>query len=470
MSSGGHGDHGGGFTLPGLHELHEALEATNESGGFIIPGWVLILIGGLIAAVFAVISPVQSALNWEMALLLGPLWLPILFGRFAMMRFIHMRQMFFNFSNPFVLLEMRIPREIYKSPKAMESVFSALNIGPGSGTWFKKYWWGRTRPWWSFELVSLGGEIHFYIYTRKNMRRAVESYFYAQYPEIELIEAVDYSRLRNPTHAPYSMFACEYTKGSGKEDPLPIRTYVDYGLDQPSTKIEQQVDPFAQVLEILGSIGPEEQVWLQLIVRWSKTEKWRGKKTADGGKYTWRVQGKEMVKELRAKTVNKRSSVDAEGNVIEVEGFPNPTESEKEIIAAIERNIGKPAFDVGMRAIYSAPEDKYYGTMNAFTANIFKAFISERFNQIKPMALWSEKFNDYPWEDLGGLRQKAEMHEALEVYRARSYFHPPYRGPWTIMSAEELATIFHIPSSSIKAPGVPRIGSTTSAAPSNVPR
>lgn len=464
MSSGG--GHGGGeLGLPWLHELHEALEATNEGGGFIIPGYVLIVIGGIVAAFYAATAPIQSALNWEMALFLGPLWLPILFGRFALMRFIHMRQMFFNLKNPFVLLELRIPREIYKSPKAMESVFSALNIGPGTGTWFKRYWWGRTRPWWSFELVSLGGQIHFYVYVRQNMRRATESYFYAQYPEIELIEAVDYSRLRNPTHEPYSMFACEYMKGDmvGADDPKPIRTYVDYGLDQPSQKIEQQVDPMAQVLELMASLGPDEQLWTQIIVRWSKKEKYKGK-------HTWREVGKALVEELRAKTVQKRQSVDAEGHVVEVEGFPNPTESQKEVIAAIERNVGKPAFDVGIRSIYSAPSATYYGTMNAFTANIFKVYISERFNQIKPAPLWSEKFNDFPWEDIGGLRQKAEMHEALEVYRARSYFHPPYRGPWHVYSAEELATIFHIPSSTVKAPGIPRIQSTTGSAPENLPR
>lgn len=456
------------MTLPGVDALHEMLESTNEGGGFMIPGWLLVIVGAIVCMVFAAEVPSQSALNWEMTLLAGPLWLPILLGRYALMRFMHMRQMNFNRRNPFVLLEMRVPREIFKSPKAMESVFSALNIGPGTGTWFKRYWWGRTRPWWSFEIVSLGGKVHFYVYTRVNMRRALESYMYAQYPEIELIEAVDYSRLRNPTHDPYGMFACEYF--TPLPDPYPIRTYVDYGLDQPTTKIEQQVDPLAQVMELMSSLGPDEQLWTQFIIRWSKFEKYRGKQNKDGKNYTWRDEGKEIVKALRDKTVQKREEIDAEGHVKEVSGFPNPTDAERELIAAIERNVGKPAFDVGIRSIYSAPQDKYYGTMNAFTANMFKAFISERFNQLKPAPLWSEKFNDFPWEDIGGFRQRAEMHEVLEAYRSRSYFHPPYRGPWLIMSAEELATLFHIPSSTVKAPGIPRIGATTSAAPANLPR
>ncbi|MGB4076585.1 MAG: hypothetical protein WBK28_02680, partial [Minisyncoccia bacterium] len=427
-SSGGNGNGNSDLHLPGLEELHAMLESTNEGAGFIIPGWFLIIVGALATFVYSTVAPVQSAVNWEMVFLLGPVWLPILLGRFAMMRFIHMRQVNFNRRNQFVLLEMRIPREIFKSPKAMESVFSSLNLGPGTGTWFKRYWWGRTRPWWSFEIASLEGKVHFFVYTRVNMRSALESFFYSQYPEIELIEAVDYARLRNPTHEPYGMFACEYL--TALPDPYPIQSYVEWGLDQPSQKIEQQVDPLAQMMELMSSLGPGEQLWLQFMIRWSKGEKYRGRKNEKGKNYTWRDEGAVIVKKLRDDTVNKREEIDHEGNLREIVGFPNPTEVQKEIIAAVERNIGKPGFDVGIRGIYSAPKDKYYGTMNAFTANIFKPFISERYNQLKPAPLFSEKFNDYPWEDVGGYRQRAEMHEALEAFRARSYFHHPYRGPW----------------------------------------
>ncbi len=467
MSSGGGGHSSGDIELPYLHELHEMLESSNLGGGFIVPGWLLIVVYFICAGVFAAEAPVQSAQNWDMLLTLGPIWLPIVLGRFAYHRFINMRQMHFNYMNPFVLLEMRIPREITKTPAAMESVFSSLNIGPGTGTWMKKYWWGRTRPWWSFEIASIGGNVRFFLYTRVNMRRATESYMYAQYPEIELIEAVDYSRLRDPHHEPYGMFACEYEKKIAQ--PYPIRTYVDHKLDKPGDKPEELADPFSQIMELMGSLGPDEQLWTQFIIRWSRWEKWRGRLNASGGFYTWRDLGREVIEELRAKTVNKRRTVDAEGHVQELEGFPNPNEFQKELIGAVERNINKPGFDVGIRSIYSAPANNYYGTMNAFTANMFKAFKSEQYNSVEPAPLWSEKFNDFPWEDIGGHRQRAEMHEALEAFRARSYFHPPYRGPWMIMSTEELATLYHIPNSGSKAPGLDRIGSKTSSPPPNLP-
>lgn len=456
------GGHGGSGELPGLHELFEWMESSNESGGFIIPGWGIILLFLFSILFFNAEAAIQSALNWQAVLVTGPIWMPIVFGRFAMMRFLQMRRVRYNYNNPFVLLELRMPREIRKSPQAMEAVFSNLHLNPGEGTWMKRYWWGRSRPWWSYEIVSIGGTVHFYIYTRVSMRRAVESSFYAQYPEIEIIEAVDYSRLRDPSQNPFQMFACEYKHD--KPDPYPIRTYVEYGIDKPGIKPEEQVDPLAQVLELMGSIGPDEQLWTQIVIRVTKSEKFRGKKNADGSNRTWRDVAKELVDDLRKKQYDLAVDFGEEGGT----KFPNATEVQKQVIASIERNAGKPGFDVGIRSIYSAPADKYQ-TMNPFVANIWKPFNTHTTNAILPAPLWSEKFNDYPWEDIGGFRQAREMKEAVEFYRFRSFFHPPYRGPWMVMSAEELASIWHPPSSTVQTPSLPRIGSTTSAAPPNLP-
>ena len=138
------------------------------------------------------------------------------------------------------------------------------------------------------------------------------------------------------------------------------------------------------------------------------------------------------------------------------------TDVGKEIVKAIERNIDKPPFDVGIRSIYSAPKDKFQ-VMAPFVSQLFKPYNSEH-----PTG-WSEIFSDYPWEDVGGKIKKAMMTEVVELYRMRSYFHPPYRGEWMIMSTEELASIFHIPSTAVRTPSLQRTPSTTSSAPANLP-
>lgn len=448
MSGGGHG-HGGG--LPLLNGIYEWFENSHDKGGYTIPGTFIIVAGVVAVFVFNLVAPLQSIRNWELAFAAAPVWLTVALCRFSLLRWLQMKRSFYNYNNKMVLLELRMPREVLKSPQAMETVFSSLNLNPGEGTWWKKYWWGRTRPWWSIEIVSLEGEIHFYITTRGSFRRSVESFFYAQYPEIEIIEAKDYARLRDPSHAPYAMFACEYKEGAAA--PFPIKTYVEYGLDKPALKVEEQVDPFAQILELFGSLGPGEQLWTQIMIRVAKSEKYRGQR---GKKYTWRDEAKEIVEELRQEIINP------------ISGFPNPTEVQKEKMYAVERNVGKLGYDVGIRSIYSAPVDKYK-SMNPFVANMFKPVNTTNYNSIIPAPLWSEKFNDYPWEDFGGRRQRHENHEVVEMYRYRAFYHPPYRGVWMTMSTEELATLFHFPSSIVKTPSLPRISSSTASAPSNLP-
>jgi hypothetical protein len=445
MSSGGHG---GG--LPLFHELHEWMEGTGSTGGFSIPGplVVALFLGG--ALIFNATVPLQSMHNWGLALQLSPLWLPIMVGRFAMMRFVFMKRDWFHFTTGNVLLELKLPREILKSPRAMDTVLSSLNISSGESTWHKRYWWGATRPWWSLELVSLEGTIHFYIRTRENQRRAVESFFYAQYPEIEIIEAKDYSRMRDPSDtSKYLMSAFEFKKSKKGGDPYPIKTYVDYGLDKPSLKVEEQVDPLAQMLEVFGSAGPGDQIWLQMVIRVAKEERYRGVKRS------WKDEAKDIVKSIRESTLTET-------------GFPQPTEVQKETMAAIERNVGKLAFDVGIRMIFSTP--KGGKSMVGTLLNMWKPFSTENYNGIGVNGMmFDAKFNDYPWEDFGGKRKQKEHHEALEFYRYRAFFHPPFRGIWTTFSTEELATIFHFPSSIVKTPSLPRISSSTSSAPSNLP-
>ena len=75
-----------------------------------------------------------------------------------------------------VLLEIRVPKEVFKSPAAMELALSnALSQGGGVGNNYQKYWQGRVLNWFSLEIVSLGGEIHFLIRTPVNFRRVIES-------------------------------------------------------------------------------------------------------------------------------------------------------------------------------------------------------------------------------------------------------------------------------------------------------
>lgn len=463
--SGGHS--GGG--LPFLDKVEGFFHfAHGEGVALTAKPFILIGIWSLIAFLF--IAPLQTLYNFQMLAFLSPIWMSIVFARFAAYRFVEANRMAWLANQEHVLLEIKMPRDIKKSPAAMETVFTNLHIGPNESTWYKRWINGSVRPWWSLEIVSLGGRVHFYIWTRAGFRRAVESFLYAQYPEIEITEAMDYSLITDPSHAPNKMWGCDFKKT--KPDPMPIRTYAEYlNPTMPLPKPEETVDSLAQIIELLGSIGPREQFWVQIMFRMTKTEKYNGKRNAEGKPYSWKDEANEIVTAMRDSSVRRTKRVDpVTGAVTEVEGFPNPSKGLQESMLAIERNVNKPGFDVGMRAIYSAPEDAFEGSMISFLIGLWKPMSAEgAHGNGFGIARYDALFNDWPWEDRGG-RHKAHLeHLLVDAYRRRAYFHEPYKTPWMIMSSEELATVFHVPSASVTAPSLPRIQSSTSEAPANLP-
>jgi hypothetical protein len=461
MSGGGHG-HGGG--LPFLDKVEGFIHGSHGQG-IAYPIGPFLYGFPVLTLLFFFLAPLQTLKNLELTFFLAPLWMPIVLVPFAIYRFVHANRAGFFAKQQHVLLELRMPRDVRKSPLAMETFFNNMQIAPGESTWWKKFVQGQTRPWWSFEIASLGGRVHFYVWTREGFRRGVESFLYAQYPGLEIIEATDYSRSIDPNHAPWQMWGCDYEKK--KPDPWPIKSYAAFMRpDAPLAKPEEQVDPLSQVIEYLGSMGPKEQFWIQIMIRVHKGEKY-ARKNAAGKPYTWIDEGLEIIDGIRKSTVKKSKFTDpATGKVIETEGFPNPTKGQLEGIAAIENNIYKPAFDVGMRAIYAAQQGSFQGSVVSHLISLMKPFDGANTLGI---ARYGAIFTDLPWEDVSGHHKSHLFHQLVDAYRRRSYFHEPYKTPPFTMSGEELATLFHVPSAGVAAPSLPRISSSTSEAPSNLP-
>jgi hypothetical protein len=91
------------------------------------------------------------------------------------------------------MLEIKLPREIAKSPLATEMALGVFLQTGGIGTTFHRNFKGNLPIYSSLEIASLEGVIHFYIRTQRKFKNLVESTFYAQYPEIEIVEADDYT-------------------------------------------------------------------------------------------------------------------------------------------------------------------------------------------------------------------------------------------------------------------------------------
>src|SRR3989344_9540040 len=139
-----------------------------------------------------IVGYIRSAFEivWDSAWL----WLPIFMGAGLFHTWVKYKRAQYWQKLGSVLLELKLPKDIFKSPLAMEVVLGALHQTADEGNWYWKYQRGQTRSWFSLEMVSFGGEIHFYIWCRLKYRNAIEAHLYSQYPGIEVYEAEDYTK------------------------------------------------------------------------------------------------------------------------------------------------------------------------------------------------------------------------------------------------------------------------------------
>lgn len=357
-----------------------------------------------------------------------------------------------------VLLEIRVPKEVFKSPAAMELALSnALSQGGGVGNKYQMYWQGRVINWFSLEIVSLGGEIHFLIRTPAGFRRIIETQIYAQYPQAEIFEVSDYveEAVKDMHKREWSLWGTEFKLT--KEDPYPIKTYVDYGLDKSvgSTEENQKIDPITPMIEWMGAIGPNEQVWFQIVVRVSK---WTYRKPGLMGGYAdYKEKTKDILKELKEKF---EPTGDDQFKRLAM------TEEDKMAISAINRTLNKQGFDCGIRAVYLAPKENFDGMNITGLTGIMKQYNSFTLNGFAPTNMTAF---DYPWQDPTGMKNVTKKREMLDAYAQRSWFYPPYVRPHFVLTSEELATIFHFPGRVSETPSLGRIESNKSEPPTNLP-
>jgi hypothetical protein len=452
--------------LPFLHGLEKAKSEFTGTFGVRFEPWPLFIIGLVIFVFSFMLMPAAVSLALSLALFLAPLWLPFMLVGGALGLWLIMKRSEFIANQKNILLELRPPRNLVKTPLAMEAFLSSIHLSGGESNWYVRWMQGGIRPFWSLELASFEGQVHFYIWTRGSFRRIIESQLYAQYPGLQIVEVPDYTRLISAKPEEWGIWGCDYKQTA--PDPLPIKTYVEYGLDKVQ-KEPEQVDPLANLIEFMGSIGKGEQIWLQFVVRVHKGEKYN-KLNKKGKTYTWKDEAEEMVTEIRKAT--REPYIDVVTGE-ERPGFPNPTKGQMEKMAAIERNVSKHAFDVGGRAIYIARPENFHGPIIAHMIALFKPFSSEGWNGINSAA-WMKRFDDYPWE-IGVEKLKDQYRrELVQMYRRRQFFYDPFgfgisKNEAMVMSTEELATVFHIPSRAIETPGLARIQSATGEAPANLP-
>jgi hypothetical protein len=368
------------------------------------------------------------------------------------------------------LLQIKLPKEITKSPAAMEIFFSQLTAG-GAGNYSEAFLDGKTRPWFSCEIVSIGGEVRFYVWcSQAKFKNLIEAQLYAQYPNIEIYEVEDYTKELVFDLEKYKMHTVQFALS--KPDPLPIKTYIDYGLDKDQ-KDEYKIDPMTSMLEYLGSMRKGEYGWIQILFQ--KQEDLNIKHGTFSKGKELKEQIKEEIEKIRKESITESGDDD---NKIK---FPNPTKGQTERIAAIERSNSKPAFETMIRCLYIAEKDSFNPINITGIMGCLKQYNSGSLNGFKPGTVSdvSDLRKDLavivPFLSKNNNNKISDIKKSMfYAYKLRSYFQLPYKNygdkkPF-ILTSEELATIFHFPSGMVsQTPTLKRVGSKKSEAPSNLP-
>lgn len=394
--------------------------------------------------------------------ILAPVWVPVYLAVIFWTFWINYVRYEFWFAQEQVLLKIELPPEVQKSPLAMELFLTALNQVGGEGTFIQRYWKGQIRPTWSLEIASNEGRVSFYIHLRKGWKQAIEAQLYGQFPEAKVTEVEDYVAQVPFNTEEYFMMVNEY----GKTEAKPIKTYVDYKLDKDPDEW-LKVDPLSNMLEILGNMGPGEYGWIQFILRARRGNDYYGIPIKGG-------DPKEAVKEQIVKITKgaiKRAQEfikdEKEKEKVGARSTMILTGGEKDVIEAMERWMTKQFFESGVRIVHLIKSKNFNAGNIGPMISIFNAFKSENLGAMFPTR-GLIPFN-YPWEDWANIRKNAERRAQFFRFKNRAYFFVPYDQAPIILNTEELATLWHFPSSGVKTPGLERVASKRSDAPANLP-
>ncbi len=408
-------------------------------------------------------------LVYKILFIISPIFVPVILIYVVVKIYVQYVQLKYISEQEPVLLEIKIPKDIKKSPLAMEIVLGAM-WQSGASTYSEAYLNGKMPSWFSLELVSIAGEIHFYIWgNEKKFKTILEHQIYAQYPTVEIYvvpKNEDYAKKIPYNPKEWGIWGLQYKLT--QDDVYPIKTYVDYNMDKDQ-KDEYRIDPMTAVLEFLGSVGKNQQVWYQILIKKHGKEGLKEFRLFE--RPDWTKAAENEIKKIREKATPPPKG--------DFPGFPNPTKGEIEKIAAIERSIGKLSFDTMIRGFYVAKEGNFDPINITGLIGTMKQYNSSTLNGLR-MSKWtdsSDTFKDmvtlFPFlKKSRDARQERLKKRMFSAYKLRSYFYPPYKNhrqnPF-ILTSEEIATIYHFPGNVSATPTLTKIASKKSEPPANLP-
>ena len=293
------------------------------------------------------------------------------------------------------LLQIALPRENEIKIDAAEQLFAALaGIKPSGRLSFLKYRYPI-----SFEIVGMPGDIRFYIYTPNKYRDMIEKQINASYPDAE-IKVAEEGNVKGTR--PGFILGNEYNIFS-KEGFVAFKQLKLKDSNYKSIRVYKDlaVDPLSSLTSVLSKMSEGEGAAIQILI--------------SGADSKWSKLGRSHIAETKKRESNPETA---------------KYSSDPKELEGIEGKISKPGFYSVVRLVVSSTSKE---AAEAHLNNLDAAF--DQFsgsNSFTKTRIWMKGtfITDF-------------------VYR---YF--PMRGSLSVLTSEELATIFHFPNKAVATPHI----------------
>ncbi|MEX2043649.1 MAG: type IV secretion system DNA-binding domain-containing protein [Patescibacteria group bacterium] len=337
----------------------------------------------------------------------------------------------------YVLLKVSVPKENEKAPVAAEQMFAALHgLHRDSKA---RFFEGSVQEHIGFEIVSQKNRINFYIYAPAAQKSFVEGQVYAQYPKAEIRKTDDYVDpgaigRRRATATELKLV---------RKDAYPIKTFLNF----------EDVDPLSGITAVLGDLGEDEEVWIQILAR-----------PADD---RWRHRGESELKRLQGGGGSRAGGFfgalgSFAGDMISAAttppqptgtgGKPAPKKPEEAvqvdeaISSGIKEKAAKLGYETKIRIVAISPDQTQARNRLNAAVGAFKQYNTTNLNGFTPG------------------RTQTNTEKAVTPYKARLF---PGRGP--VLNIEELASVFHLPNVSVETPSISWTASSQGEPPEDLP-
>lgn len=339
-----------------------------------------------------------------------------------------------NKSSEYSLIHIVVPKDNDKKELSAEQMFASLHgILRPTGELQQE---SKLQDHISFEIVSINQIIHFYVWIPTDLKDFVESQIYAQYPTVQINTVKEDYTKQDFTNK--QIFETEIILT--KDEIFPIRTFLTF-----------EVDPLAGLTTVLASMSEGEQMWIQFLME-PVDDSWHTKsltyidEVVNGKKVgVFDNLGKKALRAplFAARALSVPPSVEAAN--AKPGSKPELSPGQTTINTAIETKAQKLGFAMKIRAIYVGDNDMIAKQRIQALVGGFKQFNTINLNGFTNTSIVTGE-------------------KALEEYRERKFEDAGY-----VLNIEEMASLYHLPHTSVETPGVAYTSTKVGQPPSNLP-